>query len=525
MELILREVYKAALLAWSKRHYGMVVALLVFAAFVGLAHFGKNSYRASARVYVQSNSVIRPMLNGLAVHYDDIGQVDVLENTLLSETNISRILKKVRFPGDETKEGHFINIEKLRKNAKITEISKNFFEISYTDNSPSRAKGVVEAMIGTLSDDIMGRDNAEMEAAATFIDQQIAAYEEKLRVAERRRADFRTLFMDVLPDEFNGGLSHLDILRGQIAELKTEIADEQEKLDVLKKSQDSTPEYVPPDTVPQFAADALVPQLAAHDPNPALTEARLRLQQLETRFTSDYPEVITQKNLIAILSTSPVTNPAEPEAPPRQVSTGKSAAAGDKKMVKNPEYTALGNRIIDVETAIATEKRHLSDEQKQEEDLYARLLKEPMVQAEYQNLNRDYGIIKDNYEKLLDRREQLHISMAIGSGNEKDKLEVVQKPYLPKEPTYPLKKISLILALPLAILAGIGSAFIAGQLSPGILHSAELREFDVYILGDLSSPPAQRAAVVRAAAFPIAFVLALAFLETSMLVFFRSHFT
>lgn len=527
MESILREAQKAVLLAWPRRYQGMAVALLVFLFFVGFARFSREEFQSDARVYLQANAVIKPLLSGLAIHYDDVGQIDVLEKTILSEENIAKILKSVRFPGDETQEGHVANIELIRKNAKISEISKDFFDISFRDKSPLRAQKVVEAMIATLSDDIMGRDSADMEAANTFIDQQIHAYEEKLRAAERRRADFRTLFMDVLPDDFNGGLSHLDLVRQQITELKTEIADEKAKREVLEKDLEAMPEYVPAETIPAQMMYAGGIAFDMHDPNPALTEARLRLEQLQTRFTDDYPEVIAQKGLISILKDSPVA-PAMPRAIAGGAGgagqAGASQKAGQGKQVKNPEYILLSDKIIDTDTALATENRHLSEEVSQEAGLSARLQKEPMVQAEYDNLNRDYNIVKDNYEHLLDRREQLHISMAIGSGAEKDRLKIVQKPLLPKHPVFPLKILSLVVSLPIAVLAGAGFALLVGYLNRGFLYAAELREFDIYILGDISAAPLSWSAIAMKISVPVVFVFVLAGAEAALFLFFRSHF-
>ena len=526
MENYLRGVHKAILIGWSRRYFGMLIAVIAFVGFVGFAFIAKNNYKSETRVFIQSNSVIRPLLNGVSIHYDDISDINVLEKTILSEENINKLLKKVHFPGDNTPDGHIRNAENIRNNIKITEISKGLFEISYVDKIPARTQKVVDEMVNILSEDVIGRNSAEMEAANTFIDGQIALYEDKLRNAERRRADFRTLFMDVLPDELNGGLSHLDMIRQQIRELKTEIADEQAKLVIFNKNMADTPEYIAADAAEGnliFGPGQALGEIQ-HDANPALTEAKLRLRQLETRFTDEYPEVISQKNLILSLESGPIVKNTY-EEPARGNGNPTAPSSKTDKKIKNPEYVMLKNKVVDAETAIATETRHLDEETAEEKEIAGRLQKEPMVQAEYSNLNRDYGIIKDNYEKLLDRREQLHISIAAGSGAQGDKLEIVQKAAFPEKPLFPMKKISLLLAAPASIIAGIAASLFFGHINRGYLCVEELHDMDIYIIGNISAPRRHLSRLVHEVAPLMVAVFVLIGLELSLYLFLPKYFT
>ena len=53
-----------------------------------------------------------------------------------------------------------------------------------------------------------GNNRTDLENASKFIDGELDMYERQLRDAERRRAEFRAKYLDVLPQD--GGVSRLD---------------------------------------------------------------------------------------------------------------------------------------------------------------------------------------------------------------------------------------------------------------------------------------------------------------------------
>ena len=78
--------------AWRYRWYAVVVAWVV--AIGGWIAVTKmpNRYEASARVYVDTQSVLRPLLAGLAVQ-PNVGQmVAMMSRTLVSRPNVEKVI-------------------------------------------------------------------------------------------------------------------------------------------------------------------------------------------------------------------------------------------------------------------------------------------------------------------------------------------------------------------------------------------------------------------------------------------------
>src|SRR5947209_1757158 len=77
----------------------------------------------------------------------------------------------------------------------------------------------------------------------------------------------------------------------------------------------------------------------------------------------------------------------------------------------------------------------------------------PEVQAQFANLDRDYNIIRRNYEELLARRESVNIAEAARTGSDRVTLEVVDPPTMPTVPTSP-KRLLLAVGVLVGALDG-----------------------------------------------------------------------
>ena len=84
----------------------------------------------------------------------------------------------------------------------------------------------------------------------------------------------------------------------------------------------------------------------------------------------------------------------------------------------------------------------------------------PAIEAELAKINRDYGIIKSNYETLLSRRESARISEDREVSSEKVQYRLVDPAEVPAFPSGPPRLIFLTIVLLAAIGAGIGFAWV-----------------------------------------------------------------
>jgi hypothetical protein len=112
----------------------------------------------------------------------------------------------------------------------------------------------------------------------------------------------------------------------------------------------------------------------------------------------------------------------------------------------------------------------------------------PQVEAEAAQLNRDYAIVKKNYEDLVARRQAAVLSGELDVASGLADFRLIDPPRVSPRPVSPNRLLLLPLALVAALGAGLGVAFLASQLRPVFDEASELRtRTQLPILGVVST--------------------------------------
>ena len=111
----------------------------------------------------------------------------------------------------------------------------------------------------------------------------------------------------------------------------------------------------------------------------------------------------------------------------------------------------------------------------------------PDVEAHLAQLNRDYEVNKQNYEKLVGRREAAKLSGELSSATDTMVFRVIDPPTVPSTPAGPNRPRFFTLVFVGALLAGLGVALMMSQIRPTFMSQAKLREVAALpILGSIS---------------------------------------
>jgi len=111
----------------------------------------------------------------------------------------------------------------------------------------------------------------------------------------------------------------------------------------------------------------------------------------------------------------------------------------------------------------------------------------PQVEAEYVELMRDYGVYKENYEKLLQRRESAKMSEDVSTTTQMVTFKVVDPPVVPQNPSAPNRILLSSLVFLGALLGGIGIGFLMHLLRPTFQSQGDLWEITgIPVLGTVS---------------------------------------
>lgn len=459
--------------AWHYRWQAVLFTWLVCALGWAGVFAIPNMYESSARMYVDADAVLTPLLRGLAVDTTNVGQVDMLQRTLLSRPNLDKLISKTDLELELTNLADREQlIDRLATDIRIAPQTRNLFTITYRNKSPRLAYDVVRTMLATFVESKTGTNRSEIETANKFLNDQIASYERQLRDAERRRADFRARYVDVLPGD--GGASRLDQQNQTLRQLQGQLQDALARRETLTLGLSTTPQQVVTETDAATGGVGGGPVV-----NQRLRAAEQALQELRLRYTENSPDVIAQRALVAsIRSGGAGSDPAAPAA-----SAGTPART---RTASNPVYTQLRVASVDNDAAIASLQRQISDGLKERDRLQDIARGAPGLQAEYLNMNRDYEVLRKNYDDLSARRESMKISTAADAEGDKVKIQVIDPPTVPQTPVAP-KRILLVSGVLVAgLAAGAALAFLLVQMDQSFHSLEDLREMGFPVVGGVS---------------------------------------
>ena len=549
--ILARRLLKAA---WRYRWLAVAVSWVICGVGWAYVYTIPNSYEASARLYVDADAVLTPLLRGIAVDNGLGQQLDMLQRTLLSRPNLEKLVSNTDLDLTVTGPADLeALVGGLSNQIHINPQTRNLFTISYRNNNPKLAFDVVQTILTTFIESKTGNNRSEMENAGLFLQQQIGDYERKLRDAEKKRAEFKSKYLDLLPGD--GGATGLDQAKENVRRLQGGLTDELAKRDMLARELTATPQMV----VTEADANGVVPgSPAAIALNPRVVEAQRGLDELLITRTDNHPDVILARKHLEEVRASVAKEAAELAA---QTAAAKSAAAGvgpdlsksgakgkndsdgaaapqkpgakgkaeadnapaakgkadntpqkpaaNTHEVPNPVYEQLKVRMFETESTLASLQRQLADATRERDRLDEMARSAPGLQAEYINLNRDYDVLQTNYKELLSRREEMRIAQAADANADKIKIQVIDPPQVPQNPVAPKRSLLLSAVLAVGVAGGAALAVLLVQFDQSFHTIDELRDLGLPVAGGISllNVAVTRGRLASAFAFGMAIVL------------------
>src|SRR3982751_450098 len=91
--------------------------------------FVPNRYQASARIYVDTQTVLKPLMQGLAFQPDTDQQVKMLARTLVSRPNVDKLLKAPGVDDSLRGQDHERAIDRMIERIKVDSSGGNLYLI------------------------------------------------------------------------------------------------------------------------------------------------------------------------------------------------------------------------------------------------------------------------------------------------------------------------------------------------------------------------------------------------------------
>jgi polysaccharide chain length determinant protein (PEP-CTERM system associated) len=478
MNELLDQIFLEARNAWRFRWLAFAGATAICIAGWLYVFAMPDQYEASASVFVDTRTALKPVLQGLAVDDDVTSQLNYARQSLLSGSQLEKIATEsgVLRPTVSDPKRRAAILQALADAVLLQvrnaggrddrDIGGSVYTISYSDRDRARGLKVVEVALDTLISETLGGKRESTEGAQRFLEGQIKTYEERLRSAEDRLAEFKKNNIGLMPTEQGGYFAQLQVETDAAKRIendlnvagvrRAELVRQLRGESVINASLAGTP-------VVGGAAGAPIGDTATR-----IKEAQARLDELLLRFTDRHPDVIAARSALKELQRR---RDAEVEGLRR----GDAAAIATSGVSSNPVYQSIQLALNQVDVEIASLRGQLSQHQAKAFELRKRLDTAPAVEAKFAQLNRDYDVNKAQYTALLANYEKARMGEQAGSAGS-IRFEIVQPPTVSYVPVSPHRASLLGGVLFLGLAAGCGLAYLLSVLRPVINTERGLAE-------------------------------------------------
>ncbi|RMF11493.1 MAG: hypothetical protein D6757_11085 [Alphaproteobacteria bacterium] len=484
----MHELYQNLLITlyalWRRRWYGLATAYVVCLIGWIVVAMIPNSYRSQARIYVDTDSLLRPLMRGMTVDVDIYRQLELLRRTIVSTPNLEKVIRRTDMDimlgaGDNLSP----LIADLRSKIRIVTQGDNIFQLSYEASfkqlsdaqNAALARDVVEQVLNIFKEAHLGLKREDIEAAQAFIGSKVKDLEKKLEEAERRRAEFRRQNMGLLSSQ-GTYLARVEKLRDELKMKERELREAELARDELKRQLKDVPAYLPLSASGE-GGGSVNPRLQSR-----IEQLEQRIDELKIRgFTDQHPDVIFVARQLETLKEQ---MEAEKKRAEEAMKENPDAPPSEGNFTPNPVWQQLKIRVVEKDTQVATLTSQRDALKKELDDLEAQAGRIPLLEAQLKRLDRDYEILRENYNDLVKRRERAALSQDLEASAKNIGFEVVDPPTLPTRPSRPNRPKLLSLVLAAGLFGGIGMAFLLSQLRPVFMNSDRLVEvFGLPVLG------------------------------------------
>lgn len=186
------ELINQAKAMWRFRWLSLGIAWVVAVLGWGTVIILPDEYESEARIYVDTGTLLGPLLRGLTIESNADREVAIMQRTLLSRPNLEQVVRMNDL--DLTVNGQAETealLARLADKLGVRAETNNLFTITYSNRDPRLSQSVVQSALTIFVENNLGQSRTDMESARGFIEKQIAEYERQLRVSERKTAEFR----------------------------------------------------------------------------------------------------------------------------------------------------------------------------------------------------------------------------------------------------------------------------------------------------------------------------------------------
>ncbi|MCC6710528.1 MAG: chain-length determining protein [Gammaproteobacteria bacterium] len=469
-------------MVWPYRWAALGLSVLVCIGGWIFALMMPDIYEVKAKIFVDTRSMLRPLLKGLAIDSESLASsANMMKRTLMTRPNLEQVARKTDLDLKTKTDREFdAVISGLAEKISLQGTQQdNIYEIAFTGSDPKQAKRVVDELLNTFMEAALGSNRKDTAVTQKFLDEQIVQYEQRLLDAEGRLKEFKQRNVGVMPGEGSSYFRNLQNAREMLQRAQLELHEAQNRSSTLRQKLEGEEPVL---GVMGDQQSLRAPAASRYDGR--LAHLQEQMDQLLLQYTDKHPDIQAIREQMEGLK-------ARRDEELKELAAKAANEPQDSLSMDEPAeggvYQEIKLAMAEADAEVAGLTARVNAYQAKVTELEHQVDSIPEIEAELKRLDRDYGLNKQQYDELLKRRESARLSQEVDQQADDVKLKVIDPPRVPLLPIGPNRVQVMTMVLLAALGAGVGLAFLLSQINPRFYSSEELKEItQLPVLGTVS---------------------------------------
>src|SRR5579863_1557126 len=454
---------------WRRRWWILLPTFLCWAAIWTGGWLWPDRYESEALILVEQQKVPEHYVTP-NVTLDLQDRVRGMTQQILSRTRLQATIERFhlypRSHGLSSLLETTDPVEQMRKDIQIELVQSDpktggrpgeltAFKIRYFASSPEIAQQVNSELTSLFIDENLKSQQQLSEGTTAFLNSQLEESRVKLEEQEAKVREFKAKHLGDLPSQMESNVQILSGIQGQLQTAQRAIdGATQQKLyleSLLQQYQSVQAALGTGDTT-VAPPDALEKQL---------TEMRSRLEDGRSRYTDDYPDIVSLKDKIA--KTEALKKQIEQEITSKQ---GGDAGAGDTTPVAVAAQHGTSTSMMQIQSQLKANQLEIQNYAKHRRELESqisvyesRLNLTPETEQELADISRGYEETKTSYNSLLQKQSQSNLATSLEQRQQGEQFSIIDPPSAQEKPSSPNHFLISLAGLGIGI--AVGFALIA----------------------------------------------------------------
>lgn len=440
------------------RWYGLAAAALLLLLGFAVVLALPNRFEARAQVYVNTQSVLAPLLQGIAVAPDTGNQAQLVRRAMISRPVLQTVAERTGlFRKSDTALDRDATLRSLEKSIQISlDRELGYYTIIYADADPKIAYAVVKSLSDTLVSGSTSADQSNSASAQAFLQQQVNEYAKRLADYDAKLADFKQRNLTLMPDTRGDNFARLQAEKAQLERVSSDLAVARSQRMELRRKIAGSSTATDSGRI-EMPSDAQLQAAASIDAQ--IAQSTRELEALLLRFTDKHPDVVALRSTIERLRERRRVEVGAVRA------TTSGSGGGDGGGAIDAVLQSLQVQMNSTDVQIAALEAQAIEASRRIASLQQAVAAAPAVEAAYSSLTRDYDVTKAQYQQLLQRLEIARVSRDVDKDPE-SKFRIVEPPTVPTKTVGVGRRVLLLAVFVFSLVAGAGLSWALSLLAP-----------------------------------------------------------